>query len=88
MMRTPIRRLDTRAAGFDAELARLQHWSAQTDAAIEERVADVLRRAGGNKTRAAKMLGISRVTLWRRLRELQLVDAGGAARLPRTSIAD
>ncbi|MBE2245542.1 MAG: histidinol dehydrogenase [Burkholderiaceae bacterium] len=41
-MRTPIRRLDTRAASFDAELARLQHWSEQTDAAIEERVGEII----------------------------------------------
>ena len=42
MMRTPIRRLDTLSADFDAELARLQHWSAQADAAIEARVAEII----------------------------------------------
>ncbi|MEO8124621.1 MAG: histidinol dehydrogenase, partial [Burkholderiales bacterium] len=41
-MRTKIRRLDTRAADFDAELARLQHWSAEADAAIEQRVAEII----------------------------------------------
>lgn len=34
------------------------------------RVGDALRRAGGNRERAAAALGISRVTLWRRMREL------------------
>ncbi len=41
-MRVNIRRLATPAPGFDAELTRLLHWSAATDAAIEERVAAIL----------------------------------------------
>ena len=41
-MRAQIRRLDTRAVDFEAEFRRLQHWSAQTDAEIEVRVAEIL----------------------------------------------
>ncbi len=41
-MRIKIRHLDTRAADFDAELARLQHGSAEADAAIEPRVAEII----------------------------------------------
>ncbi|MBN8488922.1 MAG: histidinol dehydrogenase [Burkholderiales bacterium] len=37
-----LRQLDTRSIDFDAEFARLRHWSADTDAAIEQRVADIL----------------------------------------------
>ncbi len=37
-----IRRLATAEAGFDAEFARVLHWSAETDHAIEERVAAIL----------------------------------------------
>jgi len=37
-----LRQLDTRTADFEAEFARLRHWSADTDAAIEQRVADIL----------------------------------------------
>lgn len=44
-----LRQLDTTAADFDAEFARLRHWSEETDASIEQRVADILadvRRRG------------------------------------------
>jgi len=37
-----------------------------------QRVRRALERAGGNRTRAAKILGVSRVTLWRRMKELDL----------------
>ncbi|MCU0656890.1 MAG: sigma 54-interacting transcriptional regulator [Polyangiaceae bacterium] len=36
------------------------------------RIAEVLERAGGNRERAAKILGLSRVTLWRKMRQLGL----------------
>ena len=45
-MNTPaplqLRQLDTTAAGFEAEFQRLLHWSAETDAAIESRVAEII----------------------------------------------
>ena len=37
-----IRRLRTDASDFDEQLKRLHHWSAETDGAIEQRVADIL----------------------------------------------
>ena len=37
-----------------------------------QRIRRALERAGGNRTRAAKILGMSRVTLWRRMRELAM----------------
>ncbi|OYT87147.1 MAG: histidinol dehydrogenase [Burkholderiales bacterium PBB6] len=37
-----LRQLDTAAADFEAEFQRLRHWAADTDAAIEQRVADIL----------------------------------------------
>ncbi len=36
------------------------------------RIRDALMRTGGNRDRAAKLLGLSRVTLWRRIRDLGL----------------
>jgi transcriptional regulator with PAS, ATPase and Fis domain len=36
------------------------------------RIRDALSRTSGNRDRAAKLLGMSRVTLWRRMRELGL----------------
>ena len=39
---TLIRQLSTADADFSAEFERLRHWSAETDAAIEGRVAEIL----------------------------------------------
>jgi len=41
-MSVRMRRLDTAAADFEAQFQRLQHWSAETDAAIETRVAEIV----------------------------------------------
>jgi len=41
-MNVNIRQLATTAADFETEFQRLQHWSAETDHAIEERVASIL----------------------------------------------
>ncbi len=40
--RVAIRHLDTREAGFEADFQRVLHWSAETDAAIETRVAEII----------------------------------------------
>jgi histidinol dehydrogenase len=41
-MAVTLRRLSTREADFEAEFQRVRHWSAETDAAIEQRVATIL----------------------------------------------
>ena len=45
------------------------------DASPEKRrIREVLERTGGNRERAAKILGLSRVTLWRRMKHHGLVE--------------
>ncbi|MFO0758441.1 MAG: sigma 54-interacting transcriptional regulator [Byssovorax sp.] len=39
-----------------------------------QRIAHVLERTSGNREKAAQILGLSRVTLWRRMKELGLID--------------
>ncbi len=48
----------------------------RTDAAKDQREIDeLLRHCGGNRTRAAAILGVSRTTLWRRRRRLPASDS-------------
>lgn len=40
----------------------------------DEAIRDALAKTGGNKLKAAELLGIGRVTLWRRLKELETLE--------------
>ena len=40
----------------------------------KQHILKVLSNTGGNKTKAAELLGIARVSLWRKLKEYELVD--------------
>jgi transcriptional regulator with PAS, ATPase and Fis domain len=51
----------------------------QPGGAEAARIARALERASGSRTRAAQLLGMSRVTLWRKMRALGLGEAGAAA---------
>jgi two-component system response regulator AtoC len=45
----------------------------QTEDGLRRRaILDVLRKSGGRKGRAAELLGVSRSTLWRQMRELRI----------------
>jgi PAS domain S-box-containing protein len=49
-----------------SQVMPLPQWSGQLE---RDRIEDALRRAGGNKTRAARMLGISRGSLYYKMRQ-------------------
>ncbi|HZF77648.1 MAG TPA: sigma-54 dependent transcriptional regulator [Acetobacteraceae bacterium] len=52
------------------------HLGAAIEGATRGAIAEALQRAGGSRAEAARLLGISRTTLWKRMRELGLASDG------------
>jgi transcriptional regulator with PAS, ATPase and Fis domain len=52
--------------------------SSSLDPVEEARIREALQQAHGNKTEAAKLLGVSRVTLWKKLKCLDLQSPASA----------
>jgi transcriptional regulator with PAS, ATPase and Fis domain/ligand-binding sensor domain-containing protein len=80
-LRSAIEQAVVRAQGqvlrpehFPIEIVRGVPVTPATDADERERLADALRRAGGNRSEAARLLGIGRATLYRKLAAHGLVD--------------
>jgi transcriptional regulator of acetoin/glycerol metabolism len=46
--------------------------SGSEDQEVAEQIVAALRRAGGNKAKAARLLGVDRSTLYRKIRELHI----------------
>lgn len=61
----------TSTASFDE---RPRPSDAPSEGLDEEKIRSALDRARGNREQAAKLLGLSRVTLWRRMRELGIEE--------------
>ena len=60
--------------GQTSSVAEVPALSSEPTLSVEaQRIVHVLERTAGNRERAAKILGLSRVTLWRRMRDLGLL---------------
>ncbi len=66
----------TSGSGREAPLSGAREVAARAEDPEADRISRALRRAQGNRGRAAAALGMSRVTLWRRMRELRLPRDG------------
>lgn len=58
-------------------LSTVSHTSRNQDEAIRKQLIDALERASGNRSKAAQILGVSRVTVWNRMRKFNIESKRG-----------
>ena len=57
---------------MDRVIPKLRAATRQSDEEERKRILEALESTGGNQSEAAKILGISRVTLWKRLKAFDI----------------
>ncbi|WP_242355483.1 MULTISPECIES: sigma-54-dependent Fis family transcriptional regulator [unclassified Anaeromyxobacter] len=62
--------------GFRAERRSAPGAAPDPEAEARRALVEALERTGWNRTQAAELLGVSRVTLWKRMRRLGIADPG------------
>jgi DNA-binding NtrC family response regulator len=82
--RASLVELERWAQSSDGRALPLRDWIALAEA---WRIARALRDARGNRSAAARALGIGRRTLYTKMEKLGLVPTWGVSRTPSTSVA-
>ena len=71
-----VQHLPPKIAGAEMECAEPPNLKQSADSRKREALVRALKQAGGNRSEAARILGVSRVTVWKQIKKFQ-IDANG-----------